>query len=493
MIIKKFTVLILGIFLIATFMGCSSEKNNITWTNINTFKIPRYNCIAYGKGIYALIGSDGVISTSTNAKDWDTVSTGTTSGLRYIIWNGKEFKAVGDEGVILTSTNGKKWKLNNSNIQSDFTYLLYEDNQYIAISNNKNEIDISQDGKTWTSCLYNDQFTFEKIVHNGQYYIAIGGDIFSNRSYIYLSKDGKTWDSQYVGDYGKFTDIMIDNGIAIVSVGFVEPGSAEGSYGIITSKDLKIWQEITTNPMLITSVGKTKGGYVYAAYNDLYLSNDLVNWTKIKISAEDEYINGFVMCNDNIFAFPDYSNNVYFSEYGSMWDYSIKAYYLSFQDIIWYDNKFIAICYALITRPNAVIFASADGITWYQKTEKVPPDFPIDATAIKDDSTATNGKNYIKVDVEGLLYSNDSSNWEKIDLVENNLLFTGIIWAGERYLAYGSESDGNNGIIYSSLDGITWTKMITNTDNQITGIAWNGSKYVAVGYNGTILTFTPKI
>lgn len=493
MMIKKYMVLIIGIILLVTSIGCSSEEKNITWTNINAFEIPKYNCIAYGKGIYALAGSDGVISTSTNAKDWNTVSTGTTSGLKYIIWNGENFKAVGDEGVVLTSTNGKKWTLNNTNIKSSFTYLIYKNNRYIAISNNKNEIDISEDGKTWTPCLSNDQFTFEKIVYNGQYFIAVGGDVFSKESNIYLSKDGKTWDSHYVGDYGKFTDIVIDNGVVIASVGFVDSESADGSYRIITSEDLKIWKEITTNPMLITCIDKAKGGYIYAAYNDLYLSKDLVNWTKTKISPEDEYINDFVTCNDNIFAFPDYSNNVYSSKYGSMWDYSVRDHYISFQNIIWYDDQFIAISYALVTRQNVEIFVSADGITWYRRTEKASSLFPIDATAIKDDSTATNGKNYVRVHTKGLLYSNDSSNWNQIVLEADNFLFTGVIWAGERYLAYGSESDGKNGIIYSSLDGIKWTKMMTSTDNQINGIAWNGSKYVAVGYNGTILTYTPKI
>ncbi len=60
-----------------------------------------------------------------------------------------------------------------------------------------------------------------------------------------------------------------------------------------------------------------------------------------------------------------------------------------------------------------------------------------------------------------------------------------IAWSGTQYVAVGGS--GNSGTIFTSPDGITWTREAAGTTNTLYGVAWSGTKFVVVG-NGTILT-----
>ena len=46
---------------------------------------------------------------------------------------------------------------------------------------------------------------------------------------------------------------------------------------------------------------------------------------------------------------------------------------------------------------------------------------------------------------------------------------------------------GDNGIILTSSDGISWTKRTSVTTNNLYGVTYGNSTFVTVGNNGTIL------
>ena len=47
---------------------------------------------------------------------------------------------------------------------------------------------------------------------------------------------------------------------------------------------------------------------------------------------------------------------------------------------------------------------------------------------------------------------------------------------------------GDNGIILTSSDGVTWDNRISVTTNNLYGVTYGNSTFVTVGDNGTILT-----
>jgi hypothetical protein len=60
-----------------------------------------------------------------------------------------------------------------------------------------------------------------------------------------------------------------------------------------------------------------------------------------------------------------------------------------------------------------------------------------------------------------------------------------------RSVAYGAGrfvATGYGGNVYTSSDGIAWTKRNSTTGVDLRAVGWTGVQFVAVGYNGTILT-----
>lgn len=58
-----------------------------------------------------------------------------------------------------------------------------------------------------------------------------------------------------------------------------------------------------------------------------------------------------------------------------------------------------------------------------------------------------------------------------------------IIWSHNQYFSFFNDPDTTSVELYSSPDGINYTKRFTGTDLAIWGIARGNGKYVAVGYN----------
>ena len=49
---------------------------------------------------------------------------------------------------------------------------------------------------------------------------------------------------------------------------------------------------------------------------------------------------------------------------------------------------------------------------------------------------------------------------------------------------------GDNGIILTSSDGISWTKRTSGTTKNLYGVTYGNSTFVTVGDNGTCLLYT---
>ena len=66
--------------------------------------------------------------------------------------------------------------------------------------------------------------------------------------------------------------------------------------------------------------------------------------------------------------------------------------------------------------------------------------------------------------------------------------FYGVNYCNNQYVAV-----GNNGLIFTSPDGVAWTSRTSGTTNILRTAIYANDKYVAVGYNGTIVTSSDGI
>jgi hypothetical protein len=128
--------------------------DGINWIRCTSPVTNVLNAVCHVSGRYLAVGSGGMIVTSTNALDWDSISTGAPYDLNGVdgtidIYDTTTdtFTAVGDSGLILTSHDGFAWTGRFSGLYGRLnavfgSSLLVGDSGTVAVSND--------DGVTWT-------------------------------------------------------------------------------------------------------------------------------------------------------------------------------------------------------------------------------------------------------------------------------------------------------------------------------------------------------
>ena len=175
------------------------KQNNKNWLKKETDINGTYNAIAYGNGMFVIVGSDTndnekghpLIIYSKDGANWnigDIITDGTGYPLYDIVWTGEKFMAIGGANTIYSSTDGKSWsrfpRQDISHIKGpkhyyDFKNISSNGDYIIAYSQNGNAVLISDDvGKTW----------YQKIDNNYPELIDIivinkGDGIFDPKNY----------------------------------------------------------------------------------------------------------------------------------------------------------------------------------------------------------------------------------------------------------------------------------------------------------------------
>jgi hypothetical protein len=93
------------------------------------------NGVAYGAGVFAVVGNRGLILVSTNGYHWQVVPTGLRKNLRGITFNNGTFVIAGNDGTLLTSTNGVFWNIRGSGVGENLRNVLYAERTFVAVGN----------------------------------------------------------------------------------------------------------------------------------------------------------------------------------------------------------------------------------------------------------------------------------------------------------------------------------------------------------------------
>ena len=158
------------------------KQNNKNWLKRETGINGTYNAIAYGNGMFVIVGSDTndngkghpLIIYSEDGTNWNTgdiIINGTEHPLYDIVWTGEKFIAVGGANTIYSSFDGKSWnKFPRQDILDirgpkhyyDFKNISSNGDYIIAYSQNGNAVLISDNsGETWYQKIDNN---YPKIV-----------------------------------------------------------------------------------------------------------------------------------------------------------------------------------------------------------------------------------------------------------------------------------------------------------------------------------------
>jgi hypothetical protein len=118
------------------------------------------------------------------------------------------------------------------------------------------------------------------------------------------------------------------------------------------------------------------------------------------------------------------------------------------------------------------ILTSPDGIIWTSGF-----------TGVEDGTSFTSvaGKQVAVGYFMAYRSSNDGASWLPKWLVGSSL--TSMAWTGSQYVAVGYKSIGLKTVVYTSPDGSTWTlRTPTDSGSVLTSVSWVGGRLLATGY-----------
>lgn len=413
------------------------------------------SAVAYGNGVFVLVGEAGRVMTSTDGVTWSRQDSGTDRGLNGITFGNGRFVAVGDYrgggSVILTSTNGESWTQQQSP-PSTLYAVAYGNGLFVAVGSRGDAV-TSPDGVNWSwSNAGNVDYLFSVAFGNGVF-VAVGGKIFT-------SQTGTNWVDR--GSFGQ--------GVSSVAFGngrFVAGGwSAGGEEMSLVSTHGAAWTEYTGRPFAsLRNVVWGKDRFVacrelFYGRSSVVSSLDGTHWVSQDPGTPARplvYGNGMFLAADG--------DCIVRSTNGSDWIVSERGT-PTVQDITYGGDQFVAV------GGHGTILTSTNGETWIQ---------PPVGTLYGLKSVVWGGGRFVAVG-DTILTSTDAVSWSEIDRrvgTENTV--QGLAYGGGRFVGVGIDTE-EVGAFLTSADGLNWVHGSFNQPIPFMDVAYGNGLFVAVGY-----------
>ena len=250
--------------------------------------------------------------------------------------------------------------------------------------------------------------------------------------------------------------------------------------------------KLSNQPLGLSDIGYYNGIYVMTSNNSatpIFISNDGVVWTTTGLTNDAvsiastslnrvAYLNNiYVAVGDNIVSSADAYNWVERYRITGTELYGVSG--ININNFIGFIAVGYGLDYSVIpTVTKSVVLRSLNGVTWSNVT-------PTGST--ENMYGVTSGNNIIViVGDNGTIYTTvNGSNWVNYSTGSYNL--TNITYSNELALFV---AIGQSGVILtSSDDGVTWTSQTSGTSYNLNSVIWNStdSKFIIVGDNNVVL------
>jgi hypothetical protein len=451
----------------------------------------------------------------------------TNQAINQIIYADNNFIAVANNEVMRQSTDGKNWYTIGANDFGNIRGVAYGNGIYVAVNSNLSHA-VSTDGYNWKS--YGTGLIYRKMkLVNGKIAIATTTGLE-----IADPTDPYNYRAHAVGN---LYAVAFGNGIyvAVGAAGFVATSSDTYQWTTRTSGTASILQSIIFANNLFVAVGDA---------GTIRTSTDGITWDA-RISGATSALNGVTYGND-LYAVAGSGGFIRTSTDAITWDARTSGTTVVLNEIKWLNDQFVAV------GASGTIRTSTDGTTWNARTSGTASTlFDVDyynglyvvvgntgallnstdaVTWTAGNSSTTSNLNNVIHSGSSWVYtanngpvgvSNDGINWNLtsresfLRVIFGNGLFvastaTGIFtstdntnWTNRttasfniNALAYGNGLylyAGENGILGTSTDAITWTTRTSGTESNINSIAYSDNLYSYVGDSGLIATSTDGI
>lgn len=228
-----------------------TSSDLITWSCLYDFGFGAgLRHIAFGSGIYVIVGTSSQLFTSTNLYNWQARSVPSAT-YNWVTWDGSRFLACGSSSTVLRSTDGVTWTAATTAPGSGLTLRVIASSGSVQVTRaDGTDVYRSTDGgNNWSLAATTLASTDARGV------LFAGGQwVLAGASNVYTSSDGNTWTLQTDGTTDTYQGIAYGAGVYVV--GSVSSNSNVG----ISSPDGVTWTTRTVSATQTASTAGSPGG-----------------------------------------------------------------------------------------------------------------------------------------------------------------------------------------------------------------------------------------
>ena len=148
-----------------------------TWSAVALSTTQDLNGVTFGNGSFVVVGSGGLILTSSDGINWVSAPSGTSRNLKSVAYGMTpsgiaKFVAVGAAGTVVTSPDGISWTVQPPPTTSDLNGISFG-TQFVAVGNG-GTIMTSTDGTVWAAVASGTGNTLAAVAAGNLGYAAVG-------------------------------------------------------------------------------------------------------------------------------------------------------------------------------------------------------------------------------------------------------------------------------------------------------------------------------
>ena len=434
-----------------------TSTDGISWTRRTSGVDKQLYDIAYGNGLFVVVGVDGTLLTSPDGITWTTRTIPNVYHYYGVAYSGSVFVAV-SSNCIIYSYDGITWTAEESS-NFGFSNVKYLNNRFLA-GGDLGRIGISEDGFNWQRINLETRIGIRAFEYAYNHYLATG-----KRGAIYRSADGIEWELE---NNVAPRDTATLHAITFGQNNFV----SVGSYETTKSNDSENWEYTDINTFSMNHIAYANNIFVAVGSNGKILkSTDGQTWIE-KTSGVSSSLRS-VCFGAGLFVICGSSGTILTSENGETWTQQTTGTVNSLSCITYAKGKFVC-----LKDGQREVLISEDGTDWTTYTEITETmQEPHGLTFGKNIFVAVGGSSYPTV-----MTSTDGINWV-VRLTGGTLTgyLMSVVFTGKMFVAVGT-----NGRIMTSLDGIEWTEQESGVSTTLEGVAFGEDKIVAVGQDSVI-------
>lgn len=165
----------------------------LDWTSRTSGVSNDFFGVAYGAGLWVVVGSSGKIMTSPDGITWTSRTSGVSDALYGVIYANSLFVAVGAKGSgngkIVTSPDGITWTTRSSGTANDLNAVGYDFSLFVVVGDN-GVILTSPTGVTWTSRTSGTGQNLQAVATDGTTMAVVGNTV------VLSSTNATSWTSR---------------------------------------------------------------------------------------------------------------------------------------------------------------------------------------------------------------------------------------------------------------------------------------------------------